>query len=662
MNNSNLQKTRNDPDKAIADDDADMWVSPPFSASNSLHRGLREMEENLRCSICGAFMKSPVSVDPCHHTFCSLCIQQHARACLGGVGGSNNYRRGKMDCPLCRVEITGTDINRRLQPNPNVEKIIQSFCGIRTQLKAVLVAAGNGTAVSSEDQTAVTEAVALTEQVAAETAQTKHSNNGRRKRGRQNYAEATDDDENSGHNSDANQDSDYEGEETPKAAKAAKKDDQTTPSKNNEQYQYREEWPKTIYGNMKKNKLKELCRSIGLPDHGNEQALKKRHQYFVTLYNSYCHSRNPKSQQEVVQEVKEWERNINKASMVDSGPAGFQQAFEVLKRQRKIIGESKDVKGGTHAKSGIAWFDDIMDKIFAKLIQEERDKLRANGKKSAMGSASNRLAKEETESTTGEETNNTSPPPASAAASASPAPGTSDSSASNGNPMSASGTCHNPSSTQMAYDPAAVAGIANNSAIFSPNAIMATPAVPKLFQPGSNAPSTISHKQSQQSVLMTNGVNLDPTLHIQVNTSHSSPYANHAPQRKPKPPTEAEITKTRHEAARLYALSETNCNKPKNVTENNDNKATKRSPTTLLDAGITKTRLPARAPAPAPNAPPTRRSGRSICGPWQCMVCTFHNTTRTWTSAKCEMCGNKRSSQGNHGAINENVCEPTVCL
>jgi len=54
---------------------------------------------------------------------------------------------------------------------------------------------------------------------------------------------------------------------------------------------------------MKKKKLQEKCRELGLSDRGDEKELKARHQEYINLYNAECVSSNPRSPQELLKVV-----------------------------------------------------------------------------------------------------------------------------------------------------------------------------------------------------------------------------------------------------------------------------------------------------------------------------------------------------------------------
>jgi hypothetical protein len=45
----------------------------------------------------------------------------------------------------------------------------------------------------------------------------------------------------------------------------------------------------------------------------------------------------------------------------------------------------------------------------------------------------------------------------------------------------------------------------------------------------------------------------------------------------------------------------------------------------------------------ATDAVQSKRKRRTICGPWQCEVCTYLNEKHTWTNADCEMCTSPRA-------------------
>ncbi|KAK7689073.1 hypothetical protein QCA50_007764 [Cerrena zonata] len=75
---------------------------------NDIAPGLRELDEALRCTICGDLFSGPLSV-ACGHCFCSLCIRTQLNV--------------KAECPLCRKSTTEFHL-RKVQ---SIEDAVQAW-------------------------------------------------------------------------------------------------------------------------------------------------------------------------------------------------------------------------------------------------------------------------------------------------------------------------------------------------------------------------------------------------------------------------------------------------------------------------------------------------------------------------------------------------------
>ncbi|KAA6390951.1 MAG: hypothetical protein EZS28_013523, partial [Streblomastix strix] len=76
------------------------------------NESVQRLEESLRCSICGEFMRNASQAMPCGHCFCTICIRK-----------SFSIRKG---CPLCRREIDGP-----IQSVPGLDRVITLFQNAR---------------------------------------------------------------------------------------------------------------------------------------------------------------------------------------------------------------------------------------------------------------------------------------------------------------------------------------------------------------------------------------------------------------------------------------------------------------------------------------------------------------------------------------------------
>jgi hypothetical protein len=78
-----------------------IWRTSPFpnpSETGSLHCSLEQYElSSLQCPCCHFFYDNPVTLRPCHHSFCNQCIRRHL--------GTRNGAKNKRDCPLCHGKI-----------------------------------------------------------------------------------------------------------------------------------------------------------------------------------------------------------------------------------------------------------------------------------------------------------------------------------------------------------------------------------------------------------------------------------------------------------------------------------------------------------------------------------------------------------------------------
>ena len=79
VNMSSLFSTSSGDDLATSTesiDCSDDWTRHPFSSSNSLHKGMEELEEMFRCDSCRELLCIPVSL-PCNNSFCNHCLQKN---------------------------------------------------------------------------------------------------------------------------------------------------------------------------------------------------------------------------------------------------------------------------------------------------------------------------------------------------------------------------------------------------------------------------------------------------------------------------------------------------------------------------------------------------------------------------------------------------------
>ncbi|RKP37595.1 hypothetical protein BJ085DRAFT_19800, partial [Dimargaris cristalligena] len=89
---------------------------------------LRHLDAHLRCGICKEFFTAAVSVTPCQHRFCSLCVRRALSAAAQGPADT------KVTCPSCRAPIDTTHI----QADPLLNDIVDAFRKGRRQLLMIV--------------------------------------------------------------------------------------------------------------------------------------------------------------------------------------------------------------------------------------------------------------------------------------------------------------------------------------------------------------------------------------------------------------------------------------------------------------------------------------------------------------------------------------------
>ena len=72
-----------DPSKVPPDEMA-FITQPHFQPSNIFHRSLSNLDLSMRCTLCSEFFHCPVTLVPCLHNFCSLCIRQFLKSTYTG--------------------------------------------------------------------------------------------------------------------------------------------------------------------------------------------------------------------------------------------------------------------------------------------------------------------------------------------------------------------------------------------------------------------------------------------------------------------------------------------------------------------------------------------------------------------------------------------------
>jgi hypothetical protein len=68
----------------VPPDEYAFLVPPHFDAKDPFHRDLSCLDLSMRCTICSEFYRAPVTLLPCLHSFCSLCVRNHFRTTYTG--------------------------------------------------------------------------------------------------------------------------------------------------------------------------------------------------------------------------------------------------------------------------------------------------------------------------------------------------------------------------------------------------------------------------------------------------------------------------------------------------------------------------------------------------------------------------------------------------
>ncbi len=68
----------------VPPDEYAFLIPPHFSNTNPFHVDLSILDQTMRCPICTEFYRAPVTLLPCLHSFCSLCIRNHLRSTYTG--------------------------------------------------------------------------------------------------------------------------------------------------------------------------------------------------------------------------------------------------------------------------------------------------------------------------------------------------------------------------------------------------------------------------------------------------------------------------------------------------------------------------------------------------------------------------------------------------
>ncbi|CAG8545953.1 1231_t:CDS:2 [Paraglomus occultum] len=217
----------------------------------------QDFDRATRCSICKDFYNAPV-ITKCSHTFCSLCLQR--------------YITINSSCPTCRVTVALSETRK----NHAVEDIFWLdgyrlvFAPELTRIWSSLLRLARSSVGDEKGRTDARENDSKTQALTDDSKMI--TSNGsvpdRRNNGEVETAVVS--------------------ESRPNVVKRKK--------------------PKRVYSIMKDHKLRELLKEEGLPTYGVRQQLIRRHAEYVNLYNANVDSAEPKSETELRQILRDWER------------------------------------------------------------------------------------------------------------------------------------------------------------------------------------------------------------------------------------------------------------------------------------------------------------------------------------------------------------------
>ncbi|KAL9189539.1 hypothetical protein ACHAXT_009214 [Thalassiosira profunda] len=336
----------------VPDDETAFLVGPHFSGKNPFHRDLSEFDLSMRCPICKELFNAPVSLYPCLHSFCSLCVRDHLKREYTGM-------KRKADCPQCKAPVKfpgSSDYEKGILPNQPLEVQVDAYKKCRSGLRESLV---NLDVLQKEKELGILAQLDGDEETSGKMG-------GRARGGRASKRErrAVSKDTSCASRSDEEVDDDDDDEDY---------DDDSSDSKMPASSGQAVSQPTVVvqhkatvsYHGMSKKKLVALCQKEGLETHGNEGELKKRHSDFIILHNSECDSAHPRSVQELRKVIRSRERAITR------------EAKDVKQKKESkhmtSLGSSLEAyhKGeASKPTSGNAKFDAMMSNNFARMIKD----------------------------------------------------------------------------------------------------------------------------------------------------------------------------------------------------------------------------------------------------------------------------------------------------
>ena len=337
-------------------DDEFMWIDTDSTKEDPLRIALHNLDHSMRCPICSGLLNSdaiPVSISPCHHNFCSVCIRNSLRISV------NTTTRRQALCPVCRCIIgdynKGSKQDSVYRPNKAIEDAANNFEKLRHQLLRKL----DGDADADAVQGCHYDIKKKNQQ------QQRHSVPVVRASKRIKTTSA------SSHTSTSVSTSDISSTE-PK-----------------HQQPKRSQLPHTHYQSLKHKQLVALLNKYNIPAQGSTQQLRDRHLAFVTLHNADCDATNPRSCKQLVAEIMRKENQVRDEARKDKVNGADRQNDCMKKWKNK---ERSAATTGA-VQSGNKFFDERCKDGFGALIREakmRKQKMRVDDdlKKTKQGTSS----------------------------------------------------------------------------------------------------------------------------------------------------------------------------------------------------------------------------------------------------------------------------------
>lgn len=386
------------PEQADALDGPDVWVSACTITSSSallgvVGKGLHDLEEQLRCEICGDLMRNPVLVVPCSHTFCSSCIRAKFRAHRASTARYTT-------CPACNttVDISGSEFSKCLVPNRSVDSLVHQFRFLRGPLLSLLQQQQQQQPQEEEETVEPAHTDSPTDPincyvVSSEKSQGIPGDRGQETRDhnptllnqQQQPQQCT---RRSTRNNKVNDNKPSvdgvtsgavpvgvkigNNSTSQPAAVEVESSSTITEQLLPELDVRRKKLSRTIYRGLKKKDLQELCRREGLSTYGSDKDLQHRHTAWIDKYNAECDSLRPRAVAELRQELEKEERD-RAAGAFTTSACGKKELACVAKLFARLTELGKrNVRWKGIPSCGDGSFDAVLAMKFEELIHNHR--------------------------------------------------------------------------------------------------------------------------------------------------------------------------------------------------------------------------------------------------------------------------------------------------